>query len=510
MRKVVVLFLDGGTWTVIDPLLEAGKLPNLKKLIKKGARANFKSTIPPLTSFVWPSILTGKWAGKHGVYNFYSLDEKNNLKLNKKYKETNIDEYTSNKYLWDFLTEKRIRSIFLDVPMTFPPKEVEGILISVPPHSIENDFTFPSGYKEKLLKKFPQYDFRLRYRAGDDERSKSKLFKEICSFLKSRFEVTDYLLKNEQWDFFITDLVASDHVQHWFWKNMDKSHPYHSKSSSSNNVCEVYQLMDNFIGRLREDLPKDTLFIVASDHGFGKYIQDFNMNKWLQDQGYLFFKKNKQHFFKNSLKKIGVTPSNISQLIFKLKLGGLLKYFLNPKIMSNMANKFSLMYENIDMSKTVAYSYGYCGPIYLNKKLLGNKYEEAMKELVNKLQLIKDPVDNKRLITKTWRREELYPGPENENLPDITVNMQDFSYGCSSLFAFKSDKLFSNPITFKSGEHKTQGFFVISGDGVKKGSNHNLEVVDFLPTLLSLYGCKIPPGLDGKPKLELFEKNFKL
>ncbi|MBL7147242.1 MAG: alkaline phosphatase family protein [Nanoarchaeota archaeon] len=501
MRKVVVLFLDGGTWDIIDPLLKVGKLPNLDKLIKKGTRATIKSTIPPLTSFVWPSILTGKGAGKHGVYSFYSLDEKNNLKLNQEYN-------SSNKYLWDFLTEKNIRSIVFDIPKTFPPKKMDGIMISYFPPSCESDFTFPSSYKTKLLKKFPHYNLKVRSRAGEDEGSKNKFFKEVCDFLKLRFEVIDDLIKNEQWDFFITDIMATDIAQHWFWKNIDKSHPYYSKGPSSDYINEIYQLIDSFIGRLREELPKNTLFIVASDHGFGKYIKDINLNKWLKDQGYLVFKKNTS-FRKIILNKIGLTPSKISQIILNLRLGFLLKY-LKRKTMKNMIHSLSLSYNNIDMSKTIAYSYGYCGPIYLNKKLLGSKYEEKRLEIIERLKLIKDPIYGKILINKIWKKEELYPGPKNEHLPDIILNMQDFSYGCSSSFAFKSDKLFSKPITFKSGDHKVEGFFIINGEGVKKGGNYDLDVVDFLPTLLYMYDCDIPKDLDGKPRLEFFEKNFKL
>lgn len=500
MRKVVVLFLDGGTWTVIEPLLKAGRLPNLNKLIKKGSRAILRSTVPPLTSFVWPSLLTGKWAGKHGIYNFYSLDEKNNLKLN-------YESHDTNKFLWDFLTEKGIRSIFLDIPLTYPPKEINGIIISYNPPNLQTDFTFPSDYKIKLLKQFPEYKPSINYRSGENERNKRNFFKEIYNFTESRFKLIDYLLENEQWDLFITDFMFTDVVQHWFWKNMDKSHPYYEKNYSSDYVYNIYQKVDDFICRLEKKLPKDTTFIIASDHGFGKYIQDININKWLQDQGYLVFKNN-TGFFKNFFKKLGFTPSNISRLILKLKLGILFKH-LNPKFMSNMANKFSLTYENMDMSKTIAYSYGYCGPIYLNKNLLGNKYEEIREEIINKLQLIEDPVYGKKLITKIWKKEELYTGPRSEGLPDIIINMQDFSYGCSSTLAFKSNELFSKPITLKCGEHKVEGFFVISGDGIEKGKNLEIEAIDFLPTLLYIYDCNIPKDLDGKPKIEFLKKNFK-
>jgi len=500
MRKVVALFLDGGTWTVIEPLLKDGKLPNLNKLIKKGTRTTLKSTIPPLTSFVWPSLLTGKSAGNHKIYSFYSLDEKNTLKLNQKTTE-------GDKFLWDFLTEKGIKSIFLDIPITYPPKELDGIMISYKPPSLQSDFTHPKDYKTNLLKHFPDFSISINYRSGESEKDQANFFEEICSFTESRFRLIDYLLENEKWDLFITDFMFTDIVQHWFWKNMDESHPYYEKNASSDYIPRIYQRIDAFIGEIGKKLPKETVYIVASDHGFGPYFQDINVNKWLQDQGYLVFKKNTS-IFKILSKKIGVTPSNISRLMLKLKLGILFKH-LSPKFMHTVTNKFSLTYDNIDMSKTIAYSHGYCGQIYLNKKLLGDRCEKIRQEIINKLLLIKDPIYNKPLIVKVWSKEELYPGPKNEGLPDIIINMQDFSYGCSSKLTFKSNELFSKPITLKSGDHKLNGFFVISGEGIKKGSFPSIEAVDFLPTMLYLYGLDIPKYLDGKPKNELFEKNFK-
>ncbi|MFQ6119651.1 MAG: alkaline phosphatase family protein, partial [Methanosarcinales archaeon] len=71
--KTLVIGLDGATFDIIDPLIEEGRLKNIKHLIERGVRGNLKSTIPPLSPVAWTSFSTGKNAGKHGIFSFTEL-----------------------------------------------------------------------------------------------------------------------------------------------------------------------------------------------------------------------------------------------------------------------------------------------------------------------------------------------------------------------------------------------------------------------------------------------------
>ncbi len=70
-RRVIIVGLDGATFDVIDPLLEKRRLPFAEDLIKNGTRANLLSSIPYATIPAWPSFMTGKNPGKHGVFDFF-------------------------------------------------------------------------------------------------------------------------------------------------------------------------------------------------------------------------------------------------------------------------------------------------------------------------------------------------------------------------------------------------------------------------------------------------------
>ena len=67
-KRVFVIGLDGATFDLLDPWIEDGRLPNLKKLMEKSAYGRLESTIPPISPPAWTSFMTGVNPGKHGIY----------------------------------------------------------------------------------------------------------------------------------------------------------------------------------------------------------------------------------------------------------------------------------------------------------------------------------------------------------------------------------------------------------------------------------------------------------
>jgi len=67
---VVIIGLDGATFDVIKPLVNQNRLPHLSKIMKNGVHGELKSTIHPITPQAWSTFLTGKNAGKHGIFDF--------------------------------------------------------------------------------------------------------------------------------------------------------------------------------------------------------------------------------------------------------------------------------------------------------------------------------------------------------------------------------------------------------------------------------------------------------
>jgi Tfp pilus assembly protein PilF/predicted AlkP superfamily phosphohydrolase/phosphomutase len=68
--RVLIVGLDGADWEIVDPLMAAGRMPNLAALVARGVRAKFLSITPTLSPVVWTSIATGVEPTRHGILDF--------------------------------------------------------------------------------------------------------------------------------------------------------------------------------------------------------------------------------------------------------------------------------------------------------------------------------------------------------------------------------------------------------------------------------------------------------
>jgi hypothetical protein len=85
-ESVFVIGLDGATFDVIDPMIEAGQLPNIKALLARGSRANLMSEMAPNQPFadsasqgmrtpvIWETIITGEKPRNHQIWDFYQTN----------------------------------------------------------------------------------------------------------------------------------------------------------------------------------------------------------------------------------------------------------------------------------------------------------------------------------------------------------------------------------------------------------------------------------------------------
>ena len=260
------------------------QLPNISRLIDEGSKAEMRSTHPPITIPAWMVMFTGKTPGELGIYGFRHRkpgDVKSSYIVN----STMIKFPT----IWEMLSREGRRVAAVGIPPTFPPKPVNGIIISdFTTPGPEKSYTWPPWLKKELEARFGKYIFDITYRSEDKDSVANDLFEMI----KQHLRIVEYLLQKKEWDFFAYVEIGVDRVHHAFWKYFDREHPrYTPHPRYSKVIPEFYKIVDEWVGRIKKELPKDAVIVIASDHGIKPMKGAFVMNQWLQEQGYLKLKE---------------------------------------------------------------------------------------------------------------------------------------------------------------------------------------------------------------------------
>jgi predicted AlkP superfamily phosphohydrolase/phosphomutase len=142
--KVVILGLDGADFDLLQPLIDSGDLPNLQRFQGQGAWGRLASTIPPISVPAWPSCFTGVNPGKHGVFGFGKFDPLSYQDV--LCQSTDVQAPA----LWHLLGEAGQRSLVINVPLTFPPQPLEGVLISGMFPSPHANYIYPLALQEEI------------------------------------------------------------------------------------------------------------------------------------------------------------------------------------------------------------------------------------------------------------------------------------------------------------------------------------------------------------------------
>src|SRR5437588_6486029 len=163
--RVLLFGVDGLTFRILNPLMGRGQLPNFQRLRDNGVQGVLKSTTPPLTPPAWMSISTGLSPAKHGVYDFWEYEQ-----TEKGPRAHVITHRKSGKAIWNILSEWGKQVVIANVPMTYPPEPVNGIMLSgyMAP-DMKANVAYPASFKEELLQAIPDYQIDLNPAIAADQ-----------------------------------------------------------------------------------------------------------------------------------------------------------------------------------------------------------------------------------------------------------------------------------------------------------------------------------------------------
>lgn len=500
-RKIFIMGIDGGTLDIILPLIDQGRLPNLKRLTDGGVWGTLTSTIHPLTPAAWSSFATGKNSGKHGIFDFSSPDRKS-------YRHRlNSARDRAGESFWMLLSRSGRKVIVVNVPFTYPPEKVNGIMISgFDAPGASRSMTFPPGIYDELSAAFGSYTPDWTFPAGETYNIE-KYRKKVASTIQRRTETSLYLLKKYPWDLFLTVFNSIDHIQHIF---------FGMGAPGRKIIEEGYEQMDDALGAFLEEIEKEATVLVMSDHGAGEIKKFFYLDRWLEQEGYLTFRSSP------GLKGIARTLAGSGRRWLKRILPVSARGYLRGRLPG--ARNFLVSQatgQETDWSRTRAYSAGMYGNIYLNLKgreksgiVERSERDRLCREIISKLSGLEDPETREKVVEKVYRKEELYNGPFLDEAPDLLVKWKGYAYFTKKGIDRKGS-IFGKELKLDSsnyphtGTHRLEGIFLARGPSLKQGMRlEGVHIMDLAPTILFLSGTPIPEDMDGRVATEIFEESF--
>ena len=499
--KVWVIGLDGATWSLIEPWVRKGELPTFARLMREGVWGALHSPIPQSPP-AWASFMTGCNPGKHGIYDWvqpkrasYQVDLPCGASLRAP-------------TLWHLLSKARRTVGVINVPMTYPPESVNGFIIAGfdTPYG-SDDFTFPPSLRQQLQDRFGPYTI-LPLIVGIPLRQTVQNYMDTIA---QREQVMHYLLEQHSPEFFMLVFNATDSLQHLCFLSYDDETPQMSA------LRTVYKRLDTMLAGVLERLPPEATLVVMSDHGGGPMRSYIHLDHWLARQGWLRYASDNPSLA-TSRWRARVAASVLGLL--KAAVPRVVKERLRRRVRAlrshlEQAAKPPLL----DWTHTQAYTFSSQG-IYVNLRGQrpqgtvepGKAYETLLDRITEALLELRDPTDGQTVVSRVYRKEELFAGPYLDAAPDLYVRWRDDAYVVWSNETVPRSQVFTRPRVLEMddvvpdesagarvGCHRQEGIVLFYGDKVRAGGHiEGAQLVDLAPTILALMDEPIPTTMDGR------------
>jgi predicted AlkP superfamily phosphohydrolase/phosphomutase/tetratricopeptide (TPR) repeat protein len=265
--------------------MDAGRMPNVQRLVENGARGQIATLHPPLSPMLWTSIATGKRPFKHGIHGFSepTPDGRGVQPV------TNLSR--TSKALWNILNQNDLRSIVVGWWPSHPAEPINGVMISdhyhrasspldqgwpllahaVHPPELARTLADLRMHPDLLVPEMVEPFIPLAKEIDQDQDKRLAVCMRTIAECMSVHSAATWLLDNQAWDFAAVYYDAIDHFCHGFMKYHPPRQSWISERDFElyhNVVSMAYQFHDQMLGTLLQKAGEDTTVILMSDHGF--------------------------------------------------------------------------------------------------------------------------------------------------------------------------------------------------------------------------------------------------
>ncbi|MEW6218659.1 MAG: alkaline phosphatase family protein [Thermodesulfobacteriota bacterium] len=488
MHPTLFIGLDGATFTILDPLMEAGVMPFLRETVAKGVRARLLSTANPLTPPAWTTMMTGRHPGSHGIIDFIWAEQRATEHYFTLYNFRDIRTET----IWSMVSRQGGRIAALNFPIMAPPPAVNGFVVpglvswkhlrrNIHPPGLYEELQAMPGFEPREF----AWDFGLEKKAARGVPAEE--MESWVEFHRRRerhwHAIARQLIGRGGLDLAAVLFDGMDKMLHIGWRLLDPACQQEGPSAADQRlrvmILAYFRELDSFVAELYALAGEEARLVVASDHGFGPAFEVFRVNSWLAEQGYLVWKETEE--------ADEATRRGVERLV----------------------NEHFVL---LDWEKTLAYARTTtANGIYIARaKALGQPgvperdYEAFRHRLKEQLLALASPETGLPVVQAVLTREEAYPGAHNQQAPDLTLVLRDHSF---------VSILRRQPVVCRrpqvEGTHHPEGVFIARGPGFFAGRQADtFSIANITPVLLHALGLAIPEDLEGEVPAGVFAEDF--
>lgn len=502
-RRVLLLGLDAASWSRIRQLADAGRMPALAGLLRRGRSGVLRSPADRFAGGVWPCFYLGRPVSAHGIYHS-KLWRPDAMRI-----EVPDERWLGARPFWEGIGEAGRRLCILDVPMLLGrPRALNGVhLAGWGTHDLIAAGSWPAGLWRDLVARHGPPAMPAERFGRQDAASLAALHRELLRATGQLGQVARDLLARAPWDLACVVLGATHRAGHYLWdlSQIDPDGlPAERRARLEVALDDVHAAVDREIGAILPTLDDRTVVIafavhgMAANPGWSDLLPDLLDALEAAEQGrppdrglaYRLKRLVPMHLAGAVLRRL---PVGVTQRLVPLWSAGMRDWSRTRSFALPMdhAGYLRINLEGRERSGIVAPGAG---------------YRAELDRLRARLSTLRDAADGRPLVAElveAWA--DAAPGSEGRDLlPDLVVLWGDRcardvrEVGCDAVpgFRYRVPPLLPSG---RSGNHTAIGWMVAAGPGIVAGAiedGHAIE--DLAPTVRALLDLPPDPALPGR------------
>lgn len=489
--RVLFLGLDGGTISALGPWFDRGLMPNLASFWKRAASGSLRSSDPMVTPVAWTSFSTGCTPVNHGIHEFYYIDDHDRTIRSNHAGRVLVPN------LWQVLSAEGREVVSLNLPMTYPPPRVKGLVVAgSDAPGLEWAFAQCPSFGREVMSALPQYTHKILWKnlpkTADEVRAKAARNRAVFHAQAEAAEMAD---ARTDWSAMMVHFHNLDSIQHRLWPFLDVDATAIHAEPWNTEAVSCIRALDQAVGRLLDLAAKrDAAIVAVSDHGFGPCKALVNVNGLLRRAGLqraLMYGTR----FRYRARRVA---DRIHRWMTRESPGG-----PGRRLPRSVEGQLGC-----DWKRTLAFApFGQLsGCIFLNPATTSHAgtAERVVQEIIAVCREARDPETNAPLFRDVFATADRYGlDPADHGIPDVFALSAD-GYQAQAKWGVTIRNQILRPDPNLPATHWRDGVIAIDGPGVSPGTGISADLHDVAPTTLAMLGVPVPDTMDGRVLHEAF------